>query len=305
MSSMGTVRKDWTLGTAAVDSSAYLGLKVAIFGGTGGLGRAISEALLAEGALVTVFGRSMKDAPHPRRTFIRADFSSLKESQAVAQEFAAETFDAAILTHGIFAGPIREVTSEGVEKDLATSALSRWVIVGELARRLGRERPSGRNKPRIFVWGFPGGERMVDLADVQSKTHYRWQTAHGNTVVFNEALVHDVAAKLPEVNIFGMNPGIIKTNIMAGVLGGSSLSLRLQQAVVGLLFQSAETYAKAILPLLVHPELERRSGALFNRHAKPILPNPWLVKEANCDKVVAAADAIVDSVFAPVRNNRP
>ena len=300
MSSMGILRTDWTLGPVAIDPSAYVGMKVAIFGGTGGLGRAISEALLAQGAVVTVLGRSLKEAPHRQRTFVRADFSSLVESRDTARQLAAETFDAVLLTHGIFAGPIREVTSEGIERDLATSALSRWVVVRELAGRLGRERPPGSKKPRIFVWGFPGGERALDFTDVQSAKSYRWTTAHGNTVIFNEALVRDTATKFPEVDVFGMNPGIIKTNIMAGVLGGGSLRLRLQQSVVGMLFQSAETYAQKILPLVVRPDLEGRSGALFNRHAKPILSNPWLGTNSNCDKVVEAAETIVASVLPPV-----
>jgi len=108
MSSMGILRTDWTLGPVAIDPSAYIGLKVAIFGGTGGLGRAISEALLAQGAMVTVLGRSLKEAPHRQRTFVRADFSSLVESRDTARQLAAETFDAVLLTHGIFAGPIRK-----------------------------------------------------------------------------------------------------------------------------------------------------------------------------------------------------
>jgi NAD(P)-dependent dehydrogenase (short-subunit alcohol dehydrogenase family) len=298
MSSMGILRTDWTPGELVSDSSAYLGLKVAIFGGTGGLGQAISEALLANGADVTVLGRTLKVAPHPRRSFVRADFSSLVESRAVARQLAVETYDVVLLTHGIFAGPTREITSEGLEKDLATSALSRWAVVREIGRRLGRNRPSGRAKPRLFVWGFPGGERRLDFSDIQSARSYRWQTAHSNTVVLNEALVRYAAGKFPELNVFGMNPGIIKTNIMAGLLGQASLRLRVQRVITGLLFQSAETYAGNVLPLAVHPALENRSGALFSLHGKPIEPNPWLVADDNCARVIAAADALVTSVLA-------
>ena len=59
--------------------------------------------------------------------------------------------------------------------------------------------------------------------------NYRWQTAHSNTVVFNEALVRDTAARFPGVIVFGMNPGIIKSGIMSGVLGKASLRRRVQQ----------------------------------------------------------------------------
>lgn len=298
MSSFGIVRKDWKPGTLSSEDTAYQGLRVAIFGGTGGLGRAIAQSLLHKGAQVTVIGRSLKDPPHPLRSFVQADLSSLISSRQVARDLPPESFDAVLLTHGIFAGPTREVTSEGIEKDLATSAMSRWVIAQELAPRLGRgSGRSGRQKPRLFVWGYPGGERALDFTDVQSTRDYRWQTAHSNTVVFNEALVRETAARFPEINVFGMNPGIIKTNIMAGVLGGSSVALRAQKTLIGLLFQSAETYAEKVVPLIIHPALDNRSGGLFNRHAQPIEPNPWLVAGDHNARVVETADALASAVL--------
>lgn len=115
--------------------------------------------------------------------------------------------------------------------------------------------------------------------------------------MFNEALVRETAARVPDINVFGMNPGIIKTNIMAGVLGQSSVALRAQQTLMGLLFQSAETYAEKVAPLIIHPALEDRSGALFNWHAQPIEPNPWLVAGDHCDRVVASAEVLSAQVL--------
>lgn len=45
------------------------------------------------------------------------------------------------------------MTSEGLEKDLATSALSRWAIVREMASNLSQGTLPGRVKPRLFIWG--------------------------------------------------------------------------------------------------------------------------------------------------------
>lgn len=297
MSSFGILRTDWKPGTLSVDQSAFSGLKVAIFGGTGGLGQAISQSLLNKGAEVTIVGRTLKDPPHPHRVFVPADLSSLVNARAVSQKLPAETYDALLLTHGIFAGRTREITSEGLEKDLATSAMSRWVIVREMAPRLGQGRPLGGPKPRLFVWGFPGGKRSLDFTDIESVRDYRWTTAHSNTVVFNEALVSDTASRLPELNSFGMNPGVIKTNIMSGVLGQSSLTQRVQKTLVGLFFQSAETYAEKVTPLLVHRALEDRPGSLFNRNAQPIEPNPWLVAGDHCARVVDAAESLLARVL--------
>lgn len=297
MSSFGTLRQDWSPPTFQADTADFLGLKVAVFGGTGGLGQAISRRLLDNGAEVTVVGRSLRESPHPKRKFVRADLSSLVNARDVARELPSETYDALLLTHGIFAGRRREVTSEGLEKDLATSALSRWVIVREMADTLGQARSQNGRKPRIFVWGFPGGERALDLSDVESARDYRWQTAHSNTVIFNEALVRVAASRLPQIDAFGMNPGIIKTNILSGVFGESSWKLRIQKTLVGLLFQDAETYAAKIAPLLVHPELEDRSGTLFNRNARPIESNPWLIADTHCARVEEAAEALLKKVL--------
>jgi len=71
MSSFGTVRLDWKPGTLSSAPTDYEGLRVVIFGGTGGLGRAIAQSLLRKGAEVTVVGRTLKDPPHPRRSLSR------------------------------------------------------------------------------------------------------------------------------------------------------------------------------------------------------------------------------------------
>ncbi|RXD07292.1 hypothetical protein EQZ23_04345 [Sphingomonas sp. UV9] len=99
VSSFGILRQDWKPSALAADPSAFSGLKVAIFGGTGGLARAISQSLLNKGAEVTVIGRSLKDLTHHRRVFVPADLSSLVNARNVAQDLAVETWDALLFTH--------------------------------------------------------------------------------------------------------------------------------------------------------------------------------------------------------------
>ena len=48
-----------------------------------------------------------------------------------------------------------------------------------------------------------------------------------------------------------MNPGIISSNLMAGLLGQGSFVLKMQQTVMLLFIQSADEYAQKILLLLV------------------------------------------------------
>ena len=46
---------------------------------------------------------------------------------------------------------------------------------------------------------------------------------HMNTVAGNEMLVLDSAKRYPSANFFGLNPGIVKTNIRANLVGEGTL----------------------------------------------------------------------------------
>ena len=67
-----------------------------------------------------------------------------------------------------------------------------------------------------------------------------------------QELVCEATARFPEINVFGMNPGVIRSDIMADVLGQSSMVLR----------------------------------------AQPIEPNPWSRADDHSARVVAAAEAL-------------
>jgi hypothetical protein len=97
---------------------------------------------------------------------------------------------------------------------------------------------------------------------------------HMNTVAGNEALVLDGARRWPRFALFGLNPGIVKTNIRANLLGAGSLKHRVVEALIGVLTPTPDQYAARVLPLFVAPELEARSGALFGKKGQPILPSP-------------------------------
>lgn len=209
-----------------LESLRLNGLNVAVIGGTGGIGRALSHQFAAKGANVLVVGQTFRDQEVPRITFLRADLSSMRDARRIGAELPAGNIDIVVFTTGIMAGPKREVTPEGIERDLAVSYLSRLVILNEIAPRLGKDRTRTDLRPRIFVMGFPGTEQKADVDDLNSEQGYRRFSAHSNTVSGNEVLVLQAARRFPDVDVFGLNPGFVRTNIRANLLGSRACRRR-------------------------------------------------------------------------------
>ena len=68
-------------------------MKVAIVGGTGGIGRAFSRLMASRGASVVVVGQTFRDSDVPGIEFIKADLSLMREAQRVAVLLPAEDLD--------------------------------------------------------------------------------------------------------------------------------------------------------------------------------------------------------------------
>jgi NAD(P)-dependent dehydrogenase (short-subunit alcohol dehydrogenase family) len=274
------------------------GKRIAVVGGTDGLGRAIAKLAAARGAEVLVVGRTFRDEGHPGLSFLRADLSSMKEAQRVGRSLPAE-LDVVVLTTGIMAAKTREVTAEGIERDLAVSTLSRLAIVRELAPRLS-PRPPGAPEARVFVMGFPGAGNLGDPDDLNAERDYDAMKAHMNTVAGNEALVLDAKERYPGVSFFGLNPGLVKTNVRANYLGEGSLLHRLAELLIGLLMPTPEHYAARVVPLFTAPELSGRSGAMFGKKGQAILPSDGLDEE-HVARFVRASEALLARAVEPGR----
>ncbi len=266
------------------------GRNVAVVGGTGGLGRAISQILAARGASVIVVGQTFRDQGVPNLSFVKADLSLLREAERVAQELPAEKLDLVVFTTGIFAAPARQLTAEGIERDMAVSYLSRLVMLRAIAPRLT---PRAERKPRVFVMGYPGAGQAGTLGDLNAERTYSAMTVHMNTVAGNEALVLDATKRYPNALVFGLNPGLIKTNIRDNFLGQGSLKSRVAEAMIGWLNPTAEKYAETITPLLVSPDLESHGGAMFNQKGEAIEPSPKLMDQARVAQLLGESEALV------------
>ena len=284
--------KRWDWHRADSSSVDLKGVKVAIVGGTGGLGRALSRLLASRGASVIVVGQTFRDSDVPGIEFIKADLSLMREAKRVGEALPAETLDIVVFTTGIFAAPKRQETADGLERDMAVSYLSRLVILREIAPRLGKSRKAASMKPRVFVMGFPGTGQAGTLDDLNAEKSYRAFPVHMNTVAGNEALVFDAVKRYPHVSFFGLNPGLHKTDIRKN-WAGDTLKAHVMEWMIGLLTASPETYAERIAPLLVAPDLDAHNGAMFDQKGNPILPSPKLTDASYVSAFIGNSEALV------------
>jgi NAD(P)-dependent dehydrogenase (short-subunit alcohol dehydrogenase family) len=268
------------------------GKRLAVIGGTGGLGRAVAEHALERGAEVTVVGRTFRGVPSSRLTFEKADLSSMREAMRLGRELPAESLDVAVFTAGIMTAKSREETSEGIERDMAISYLSRYATLQGLSPRLGIARPSGAPRARVFIMAAPGTGALGNPDDLNAEQKYGTLSAHMNTVAANEALVLAGADRFPGPNYFGLNPGLINTDIRSNTLGAGSLTHKLTETIVGIFGQSPQQYAKRIVPVLFAEELDGRTGLSFNNKAKPIVPSAGMTAEY-VNRFIAASDTLL------------
>lgn len=272
------------------DTLDLSGTRAAVVGGTGGLGRAIARVLAGRGARVIVVGQTFRDAGVPGLEFVKADLGSMNEAARVAAALPAEELDLVVFTTGIIAAPTREVTAEGLERDMAVSYLSRLVLLRGLAPRLRARRPGV--KPRVFVMGYPGQGEKGNLDDLNGEKSYGAMAVHMNTVAGNEMLVLDAARRYPHLDVFGLNPGLVKTNIRDNFFGQGSWKSRIVESLIGLFTPTPEAYGAGITPLLVSPDLEGHGGAMFDQKGRAILPSAGL-DEAYVRAYLDASEALV------------
>ncbi|GMM31576.1 putative short-chain dehydrogenase/reductase [Martiniozyma asiatica (nom. inval.)] len=268
------------------------GLNVIIIGGTGGLGRAISRVLAFAGASVTVVGRSFRDQENSNIKFIKADLSSIKDSKRIAQNLDVSATDILLFTTGIFAGPKRELTEEGLESDMAVSFLNRLAILKEVAPRMGSEVNFLGFRPRVFVMAYPGSDQLGNIEDLNSEKSYSSMKTHMNTVAGNEALVYDSVSKYPNLRFYGLNPGLVKTNIRDNLFGKGSWKSSIMETMIGWFTNTPEQYANIITPLLVAPELDSYNGCNFNNKAQAIFPSKDFTK-AYAAKYISASEKLL------------
>jgi NAD(P)-dependent dehydrogenase (short-subunit alcohol dehydrogenase family) len=283
----------------SIDELDLSSKRLLVIGGTNGLGRAIAEVAMARGADVAVVGRTFRKFTEGQPKFVRADLSLMADAARLGEDLAVEDIDVALFTAGIIAAKAREETAEGIERDMAVSFLNRVAILKGLSGRLGIARPAGAPQARVFVMGSPGSGQLGNPDDFNSEElQYKALVAHANTIAGNEALALGANGMFPGPAYFGLGPGLIKTGIRENWMGrDGGPGYRLFEGAVGLFLQSPDQYARRVVPLLFTPELNGRTGILFNRKARPTSPSKGF-DAAYVGRVMSATTQLLNRALA-------
>jgi NAD(P)-dependent dehydrogenase (short-subunit alcohol dehydrogenase family) len=287
------------------------GKQYVIVGGTKGIGLATAKALAKRGAKVIVVGRfAPRENLSPLQVdWVSADLSTLPGMRQLSSRVDFSAVDAVMFTTGVFPASTRQLTNEGIELDLAVTYLNRFIItndilgngkLGAMHRRVGAP-AAGGGDPRVFIMAFPGGENTDgNYKDMNwDKTPYNTAKVHFNIALLNDALVNGLVRRYGDrYNIFGLNPGLVKTGLRENLLG-KGLTFKAVEGLIGLMFQSADNYAEqTLIQLIASPALSNKSewqGAKFNQFGDRISGGEWVSKPENAEKVWRETEEFIRS----------
>jgi NAD(P)-dependent dehydrogenase (short-subunit alcohol dehydrogenase family) len=245
------------------------GKTVLITGGTGGLGRAAAADIAGLGARVVVIGRSRQKLEDVETalggdvTGYQADLSLMSDVRALIDELAAREPRVDVLVNNVgVLLPDREVTSEGIEKTLATDLAGHFLLTNMLIPRLAS------SSPARIVNVTSGGmySERIRPGDMQfERREYKGSVAYSHAKRGQVILTGMWAERLDGtgVTVNAMHPGWAKTP-------GVERSLPTFNAVMKPFLRTPDQGADTIVWLAAADRPSTTSGELwFDRRVAP------------------------------------
>jgi NAD(P)-dependent dehydrogenase (short-subunit alcohol dehydrogenase family) len=236
-----------------------------VTGATSGIGRALAEALAANGATVGIVARDAERCQATRSAIVEAtgnekvdvlvgDLSSLVSVRLLARDAAAKYAAIDVLVHcaGIYTRQ-RIVTTDGLETMFATNVLGPFLMTNLLLEQL-RDAPAAR----VLVISAPSSTRL-DFDDLQGERRFRSLSAFGASKAADLLFTFELARRFEgsPMTANAVHPGLTRTSLMREAAAPLRWGLRAVS-------RSPESAAKAIVPLALAREFAGRNGKFFH-----------------------------------------
>ncbi|MFC6884041.1 MULTISPECIES: SDR family oxidoreductase [Actinomadura] len=199
-------------------SGALDGTSALVTGGGSGIGLACARRLAADGAAVTICGRTeerlAKAAAEIGARYVVADVVDEERVEA-AVRYAAEPAPLRAVVHSAGGstsiGPLRVLDTDAWRATLELNATGTMLVLKHSARLMAR--PAG------------DGGAFVAISSIAASNTHRWFGAYG---VSKAAVDHLVALGADElghagVRVNGIRPGLVRTELVAGVADGGPI----------------------------------------------------------------------------------
>ena len=207
-------------------------MKIAITGGSDGIGKETARQLLQSGHAVVMLNRPGKKSetaaadlsPYGEVSQIECDLADLSQVAEASERVKAEHPDTEVLicNAGVMSR-LRKESRDGYELTFAVNHLAHFLLVTRLTDLLKRNAPA-----RIVVVSSMVHEgASVDLDNLQMAGNYDGMRAYGQSKRANVLFVRELALRLEGTGVTAnaLHPGVIGTKLLHEYFsGGASVS---------------------------------------------------------------------------------